>query len=166
MFSCAPHRSYTDYYCYCLQITKTFCFSRDLTIHIDNLSSTFTNDFTSLLDCLFITQYVNFPTHNKGHTLDLICCTGITPCNLSDSELPISDHKVVLFKLHAPLSKANEQWSISFRNIKHVDHTDLTTLINSYLSPPSPSPADMVTHYNACLSSSLDALAHHSTSDQ
>uniref|UniRef100_UPI003AAD7030 uncharacterized protein n=1 Tax=Centroberyx gerrardi TaxID=166262 RepID=UPI003AAD7030 len=132
----------------------------DLNIHIDDPSSVFANDFTSLLDCLGITQHVHFPTHNKGHILDLICCTGITPCNLADAEFPISDHKVVLFEVYAPPFKVKEQRTITFRNIKHINPTDLTTLINSYPSPPpSSSPANLVSHYNDCLSSSLDALA-------
>ena len=82
----------------------------DFNIHIDNPSNIFANDFTSLLDCLAITQHVNLPTHNKGHILDLICCTDITPTNLH---------------------KTKEQRTISFRNIKHIVTTDLSTLISS-----------------------------------
>ena len=77
-------------------------------IHIDNPSSVFANNFTSLLDCLGITQHVNLPTHNKGHILDLICCTDI------------SDHKAILFDIHTQLHKAKVQWTVSFRNIKHI----------------------------------------------
>lgn len=132
----------------------------DFNIHIDNPANTFANDFKSLLDCLGITQHVNLPTHNKGHILDLICCTDITPTNLDVTDFPISDHKAVLFDIHTQLHKAKEQWTISFRNIKHINTTDLSTLISSHPSPPpGSSPADLVTHYNNCLSSSLTTLA-------
>ena len=132
----------------------------DFNIHIDNPSSIFTNDFTSLLDCLGITQHVNLPTHNKGHILDLICCTNITPTNLYITDLPISDHKAVHFDIHTQLHRIKEQRTISFRNIKHINTTDLSTLISSYPSPPpASSPADLVTHYNNCLSSALNTLA-------
>lgn len=78
---------------------------------------------------------------------------GITPTNLTVTELPISDHKAVLFYVPAPISKAKEQRTISFRNIKHINPTDLITLINSYPSPSSSSsPADLANHYNDCLS--------------
>ena len=89
-------------------------------IHIDNPSSVFANNFTSLLDCLGITQHVNLPTHNKGHILDLICCTDITPTNLDVTDFPISDHKAILFDIHTQLHKAKVQWTVSFRNIKHI----------------------------------------------
>ncbi|XP_059188467.1 uncharacterized protein LOC131971162 [Centropristis striata] len=132
----------------------------DFNIHIDNPSNIFAKDFTSLLDCLGITQHVNLPTHNKGHILDLICCTDITPTNLDVTDFPISDHKAVLFDIRTQLHKAKEQRTISFRNIKHIVTTDLSTLISSYPSPPPASSlTDLVTHYNNCLSSSLTALA-------
>ncbi|KAM4521909.1 uncharacterized protein PAE49_001834 [Odontesthes bonariensis] len=132
----------------------------DFNIHIDNPSSIFAKDFTSLLDCLGITQHVNLPIHNKGHILDLICCTDITPTNLNVTDFPISDHKAVLFDIHTQLHKAKEQRTVFFRNIKHIDTTDLSTLISSYPSPhPASSPADLVTHYNNCLSFSLTTLA-------
>uniref|UniRef100_A0A8C5BDZ8 Reverse transcriptase domain-containing protein n=1 Tax=Gadus morhua TaxID=8049 RepID=A0A8C5BDZ8_GADMO len=132
----------------------------DFNIHIDNPSCTFANDFTSLLDCLGITQHVNLPTHNKGHILDLICCTDITPTNLDVIDFPISDHKAVLFDIHTQLHKTKEQRTISFRNIQLINTTDLSTLISSYPNPPPASSlTDLVTHYNNCLSSSLTTLA-------
>ena len=132
----------------------------DFNIHIDNPSCTFANDFTSLLDCLGITQHVNLPTHNKGHILDLICCTDITPTNLDVIDFPISDHKAVLFDIHTQLHKTKEQRTISFRNIKLINTTDLSTMISSYPNPPPASSlTDLVTHYNNCLSSSLTTLA-------
>ncbi|XP_056444340.1 uncharacterized protein LOC130380935, partial [Gadus chalcogrammus] len=99
----------------------------DFNIHIDNPSCTFANDFTSLLDCLGITQHVNLPTHNKGHILDLICCTDITPTNLDVIDFPISDHKAVLFDIHTQLHKSKEQRTISFRNIKLINRKAKTT---------------------------------------
>lgn len=69
----------------------------DFNIHLDNPTDSLAKDFISTLDSFNLTQFINFPTHNKGHILDLVCCTGVTPCNLSAVELPISDHKFVLF---------------------------------------------------------------------
>ncbi|XP_035864186.1 uncharacterized protein LOC116045014 [Sander lucioperca] len=92
--------------------------------------------------------------------LDLVCCTDITPYNLAGAEFPVSDHKVLLFEVHTPIFKVKEQWTISFRKVKHINSTDLITLVNFHPSPPaSSSPADLVNHYNDCLSTSLDALA-------
>lgn len=141
-------------------LSPTVILLHDLNIDIDNPSCSFANNFTSLLEWLGITQHVNLPTHNKGHILDLISCTNITPAHLDVIDFPMSDHKAVLFDICTQLHKVKEHRTISFRNIKHVNPSDLSTLICSYPTPPSSSsPNDLVNQYNNCLSSSLDALA-------
>jgi len=117
-------------------LSPTVILLGDFNIHIDNPSSIFAKNFTSLLDCFGILQHVNLPTHNKGQILDLICCTAITPTNIDATDFPISDHKAELFDIHTQLHKAKEQRTISLRNIKHIDTTNLSTLISSYPSPP------------------------------
>ena len=73
----------------------------DFNIHFDNTDSTFTKDFKAMLDCLNLTQHVNFTTPReiqyKGLILDLVCRSDIAPFNITPAELPISDHKAVLF---------------------------------------------------------------------
>ncbi len=49
----------------------------DFNIHVDSASNSFTRDFNSCLDSFGLHQYVGFPTHSKGHTLDLVCCLGV-----------------------------------------------------------------------------------------
>lgn len=58
----------------------------DFNIHIDAGNNINTIDFLSCLDSFGMQQFANFPTHTKGHTLDLICCSGIIPnkCTVSD----------------------------------------------------------------------------------
>lgn len=130
----------------------------DFNIHIDDPSSVFAKDFTSLLDCLDISQYVNFPTHNKGHILVLICCTGITPCNPADAVFPIFEHKVVIFEAYAPLSKVKEKRTITFKT---------SNASTPQISPPSLTPTPAHPHPPPLLTwrdttmvvSSLNALA-------
>lgn len=55
-------------------------------------------DFPNLLDCQNHVQHVNVPTHNRGHTLDLI----ITGDDLDVLKLGISDHKAVSLSLTVP----------------------------------------------------------------
>ncbi len=50
-------------------------------------------------------QFIDFPTHSFGHTLDLLCCTGITPFDCSSRDLSISDHKLVSFSAKLTVSK-------------------------------------------------------------
>ena len=49
----------------------------DFNVHVDRPNDPLTRDFLSLLDSFHITQHVDFPTHNKGHTLDLVCSSYI-----------------------------------------------------------------------------------------
>ncbi|KAF7641376.1 hypothetical protein LDENG_00283240, partial [Lucifuga dentata] len=108
-----------------------------------------------------LTQFVSFPTHSKGHILDLVCCSGISPCNFNSLELSISDHKIILFDITVPVSKSAVEHSISFWNIKNLNISELNSLVTSsdFLSCPSSSTADLVNHYNDCLSHVLDTLA-------
>ncbi|KAE8293027.1 hypothetical protein D5F01_LYC08120 [Larimichthys crocea] len=50
---------------------------RHFNIHIDTDCITAT-EFLELLHCFSFTQHVNFPTHNRGHILDLVCSSGLT----------------------------------------------------------------------------------------
>lgn len=47
----------------------------DFNYHVDSLNSLPAIEFLDILNCFNITQHVDFPTHRKGHTLDLICTT-------------------------------------------------------------------------------------------
>lgn len=55
----------------------------DFNIHYDNTTSTQYNDLKSVLDSADLAQFVNFPTHNKGHILDLVCFSGVMPFNIT-----------------------------------------------------------------------------------
>ena len=85
-------------------------------LHCNNIkvtAVTVLNEFSSLLTTvcamsptaitrlsLYHTTSHNLPTHNKGHILDFICCTDITPTNLFITDFPISYHTAVLFDIH------------------------------------------------------------------
>lgn len=84
-----------------------FILMGDYTIHCDKRTGNFTKDFSSDLDSFGLIQYINFPTHNKGHVLDLVCCSGVTPCHFNFTELPISDHKMVFFDVMLLISNFN-----------------------------------------------------------
>lgn len=133
----------------------------DLNIHFDNSNLALTKDFISCLDSFGLTQYIDFPTHCKGHTLDLVCCSGITPLNCSAALLPISDHKLVTFNLPLTLSKTKQSRVISFRNVSNINLAHLTTGIeNLPIITPSPlTPDQLVNFYNDSLHSLFNSLA-------
>ena len=50
----------------------------DFNLHIDNRSDPVSKDFLNLLNCLDFKQHVTQPTHNRGHTLDLVITHGLS----------------------------------------------------------------------------------------
>ena len=68
-------------------------------------------DFLSLIDSFNFVQWVSGPTHEHGHTLDLVLSHGLSVFNLVICDNVVSDHMPVLFdagfscatvKSHAP----------------------------------------------------------------
>ena len=49
----------------------------DFNLHIDNRNDNKATDFINLLDDLGFMQHVHGPTHNYGHSLDLVVSKGL-----------------------------------------------------------------------------------------
>jgi len=58
-----------------------FILTGDFNIHVDDPSDSFACEFLTLLSSTNLTQHVNFPTHYKDHTLDLVITSSLS--NLS-----------------------------------------------------------------------------------
>ena len=151
---------FTTFLTHICSLSSNIILLGDINIHLDNNNLASTKDFISCLDSFGLTQYIDFPTHCKGHTLDLVCCSGFTPKNCSAADLPISDHKLVSFNLCLTLSKTKKPRVISFRNIKNINLADLTTGIeNLSIITPQYTPDQLVELYNLGLKSLLNSLA-------
>ncbi|XP_037614292.1 protein FAM111A-like isoform X2 [Sebastes umbrosus] len=97
----------------------------DFNIHMDSPNSKLTSDFSTLLDNFNLTQHVNFPTHDYGHSLDLVCSDNVPVLNIHPSPFP-SDHKLIQFTILSP--KPRPQLS---RVIDPLDLSDLSASLNS-----------------------------------
>ena len=51
----------------------------DFNLHLDNSNGN-TNKFNEILTCFDLKQHVNFPTHVRGHWLDLLITKRISHC--------------------------------------------------------------------------------------
>ncbi|XP_053481003.1 uncharacterized protein LOC128607830 [Ictalurus furcatus] len=74
----------------------------DFNIHFDNLEDPLRIAVVSILDSVGINQNVIGPTHNGGHTLDLILTYGLSIENIvifPQSEV-VSDHYLISFIIH------------------------------------------------------------------
>ncbi len=101
------------------------------------------------------------PTHNKGHILDLVFCSGVMPYNFTSTVSPISDHKPIFFNITLFLARVKPQRSVSFRNIKNIDLNVLDEMIDYSVNQCnfSTSTSDLVYFYNNSLSQILDTVA-------
>ena len=79
----------------------------NFTIHV--CCPSFTTDWIHLFESLNLVQSVNGPSHTKGHTLDLVLSHGLSLNKLHMLDIPVSDHKAVIFQtqLPTPVPKPN-----------------------------------------------------------
>ena len=120
---------------------KHYVILGDFNIHMDNLASSQTRDFSDILDTFNLTQFVPVPTHRAGHILDLVISHKnsanllFTRCD----DLHISDHKCIVFDLpyRKPPSIRN---TISYRDFRKVDVDELKKDIrdHNFLSHDDP----------------------------
>ncbi|XP_071754179.1 uncharacterized protein LOC139910701 [Centroberyx gerrardi] len=68
-------------------------------IHIDSPDCKSAIEFLDILNCFNFTQHVNFPTHSRGHIVDLVCSTGLHIRNLSSIDLTISDYLAIILDI-------------------------------------------------------------------
>ncbi len=84
----------------------------DFNIHIDTPSCYTAAEFLQLLDCLNLQQYVDVPTHSRGHTLDLVISNSSPISNLLVYDLGVSDHKVISMELPLPCSQNKKKCNV------------------------------------------------------
>ena len=70
----------------------------DFNIHVCCPDKPLVKDFLSLIDSFNLVQCVSGPTHELGHTLDLVLCHGLSVSNLEICSNVLSDHLPVMFE--------------------------------------------------------------------
>lgn len=71
----------------------------DFDIHIEDTSNSFVTEFISITESFNLVQYVAGPTHNHGHTLDLVFTLGLNINSLCIEDIFVLDHKCIVFDL-------------------------------------------------------------------
>lgn len=81
-----------------------FLISGDFNIHVDDNGDPYGQRFLDLLDSFALTQHVSFPTHIKGHTLDLLISRSASQLvtNVSCTDPLLSDHYCIYSSLLIP----------------------------------------------------------------
>ncbi len=126
---------------------------------MDIANNSFTRDLIFCQDSFGLQQYVDFPTHSKGHTLDLVCCSGVTPLDCTATAIPISDHKLLSFNVNVTFSRSKQQCSMTF-HIKKINPSAFTVAITDLPHSDHLSSSDeLVSFYHSELQQLLDNFA-------
>uniref|UniRef100_A0A3B3DJ46 Reverse transcriptase domain-containing protein n=1 Tax=Oryzias melastigma TaxID=30732 RepID=A0A3B3DJ46_ORYME len=135
----------------------------DFNIHVCCPDKALVKDFLSIMDSFNLVQWVSGPTHEHGHTLDLVFTHGLSILNLDICDSVFSDHLPILFdvefsrptlKVDAPVrrcrifnSSTASQFSTAFHQICVP-----SVLCNN-------DPEELSSWFNASCTSILDTLA-------
>ncbi len=90
-----------------------FAIAGDFNIHIDNAEIKTTKEIITVLNTFDLIQHVHGPTHNRGHTLDLLISRGLNISSIVIKDVALSDHFCIFFDIL--ISVTTESRSVSVR---------------------------------------------------
>ena len=129
-------------------------FTGDFNIHIEDLNDCNTRHFLKLLNTFDLLQHVTCPTHDSGHTIDLLITNASSKFTICPFMLDtyISDHKTVCIDLDLPkptvhkttfscrqlkkinISEFNKDIAAAFSNVENLDLDSLVKFFNSTMT--------------------------------
>ena len=100
-----------------------FVITGDFNFHVDDPASPPAASFLSILDHFGLSQYVTFPTHRAGPTLDLLVArTSSEMIRTVECSMPfISDHHAILSAVSIPRKTRAPRVSKTIRSIKSIN---------------------------------------------
>ena len=133
----------------------------DYNLHVDNALDKMAMEFIQLLNSFNFIQHIVGPTHERGHTLDLVISRGLSVTIDRSIETGISDHQLLCFNMLVPEPKKN---STDCTIKKRFFSPSAASEFPGHLAcaPPlleSQSVNDMVQHFNDNVRSALDKVA-------
>src|SRR6201996_8073180 len=138
--------------------------SGDFNFHVDDSSSSLTRSFLNLLDSFGLKQHVNFPTHDSGHSLDLVITRSSSSSMLSNiySHFPaLSDHDAVIATISVPSNDRPSRVTKIIRPLRSINLSSFSQDIcsSTLYTSPSTNLSDYFLEFNSVLSSLLDIHA-------
>ena len=142
-------------------LSSSFAICGDFNFHVDTMSPT-VSEFKSVMDSCCLSQYIDFPTHLHGHTLDLLMAPSEFSA-ISDVKGSgfISDHKIISCVVDFPSSDTPMQKVVTFRQYHklNIDKFRSDLLAIPFISSPSDDIDFLHEQYMSGLSGLLDIHA-------
>uniref|UniRef100_A0A3P8P5K8 Reverse transcriptase domain-containing protein n=1 Tax=Astatotilapia calliptera TaxID=8154 RepID=A0A3P8P5K8_ASTCA len=132
----------------------------DFNLHIDNPSDPATKEFLNILHCLDFIQHVTQPSHNRGHTLDLVITHGLSTSVSSVVDLAVSDHYCVFFNITGFIQRETSVRTMRRRYLTSEVAANFTRVLDECPPVILPAPCDLIfSYFNSKLKKSLDSVA-------
>ncbi len=110
-----------------------FAIAGDFNIHIDNAEIKTTKEIITVLNTFDLIQHVHGPTHNRGHTLDLLISRGLNISSIVIKDVALSDHFCIFFDIL--ISVTTESRSVSVRKRCINENTSVLFMKAMSLTP-------------------------------
>ena len=127
-------------------------------VHADDTPSSQALDLVTSMATLGLSQFVLGPTHQAGHTLDLIFGAGIDVIMLPSVEVPWSDHYALRAKIDFPLLPCSGGEPILARLRRLMDSDGFRQALQDP-APPGDSLDDHVEDWDNRLLTAIDEIA-------
>ena len=152
---------FTDYLETLILSTEPLVITGDFNVHVDDSTNPDATRLLDLLDSMSLCQHVTQPTHELGHTIDLIITrqSDSIVCDSPVTDHLFSDHLSVLTTLRATKPKIISKERI-YRKIKSIDLDSFCNdLAASEVCQDTPRELnELVDCYNRTLTSLLDNM--------
>ena len=106
--------------------SKNILILDNFNLHVNDKSDTNAQQFIDMVEASRLKQWIKFPTHKHGNTLDLIItelATGVQIKNVHCGPY-ISDHCIITCTFNIPKTKMNIK-QIKYRNFKKADIVEM-----------------------------------------
>ena len=146
-------------------VTRSLIMVGDFNFHMDNSSDFNARKLASLLESMDLHQYVTGPTHQNGHTLDLLIPRVSDNIVLASSVATadfISDHCAIVCHLQVPTPKPTKRF-IQYRVLKCIHHAAFQEdlLQSSLFATLNQSLTALLTQYSILISPFFWTNMHH-----
>lgn len=141
--------------------SSNFIIGGDVNLHCDLPTNVNTVTFYDMLHEFNLSQFINFPTHNKGHTLDVLLANSDSthPMNITCVLSDLSDHYPITFDLSGNTTKIDYIDRL-FRVIDSIDKTKFQNdITDSLVDLPTNSFSEAIKLFDCKLSNILNVHA-------
>ena len=152
-------QEFADFLEYLAPLSGKLLIAGDFNLHVDQLTTSETKQFMSVIESHGLLQHVSDPTHTREHILDLILTRSadalVHTCEVSHK---ISDHYAVHICIVCGKSKKTQK-SVKYRKLGSIDVNDLQADIQNKLAAvdwSSLSAEECVNLYNTILHTTFE----------